>query len=56
MDVGPNQPQPSGSTPIPFYGYGKINLRFNPNMAIPNGIMLPMSYDPLPGTYKEGKS
>jgi hypothetical protein len=55
VDVAPDQPQPAGSTPIPFYGYGKINLRFDPKMAIPSGIMLPMSIDPLPGTYKEGK-
>jgi hypothetical protein len=55
VDVAPDQPQPPGSTPIPFYGYGRINLRFDPNMAIPSGIMLPMSMDPLPGTYKEGK-
>jgi hypothetical protein len=55
IDVAPDQPQPPGSTPVPFYGYGKINLRFNPNMAIPSGIMLPMSLDPIPGTYKEGK-
>ena len=55
VDVAPDQPQPAGSTPIPFYGYGRINLRFDPKMAIPSGIMLPMSMDPLPGTYKEGK-
>jgi hypothetical protein len=55
VDVAPDQPQPAGSTPIPFYGYGRINLRFDPKMAIPSGIMLPMSMDPLPGTYKEGR-
>jgi hypothetical protein len=55
IDVAPDQPQPAGSTPVPFYGYGRISLKFDPKMAIPSGIMLPMSMDPLPGTYREGK-
>jgi hypothetical protein len=55
VDVGADQPQPAGSTPIPFYGYGRIQLRFDPRMAIPSGIMLPMMMDPLAGTYREGK-
>jgi len=55
VDVGADQPQPSGSTAIAFHGYGRIQLRFDPKMAIPSGIMLPMSMDPLPGTYREGK-
>ncbi len=56
IDVGGDQAQPAGSTPIPFYGYGRIQLRFDPKMAIPSGIMLPMQMDPLAGTYKEGHS
>ncbi len=53
-DVGADQAQPSGSTAVPFYGYGRIDLRFNPNMRLPNGLMLPMQMDPLPHTYREG--
>lgn len=56
IDVGADQAQPTGSTPIPFNGYGRIQLRFDPKMKIPSGIMLPMMMDPLPGTYKEGNS
>jgi len=53
-DVGPEQAQPAGSTAVPFYGYGRIDLRFNPNMRLPNGLMLPMHMEPLAATYREG--
>ncbi|HYE62556.1 MAG TPA: hypothetical protein VD997_11230 [Phycisphaerales bacterium] len=56
VDLGADQPQPAGSTAIPFHGYGRIQLRFDPKMAIPSGIMLPMTIDPLPATYREGNS
>jgi hypothetical protein len=55
VDVGADQPQPAGSTPIPFHGYGRVQLRFDPKMQIPSGIMLPMLIDPLPNTYREGR-
>lgn len=54
FDVPGTQAQPAGSTPVPFYGYGRISIRFNPSMTLPNGVMLPMSVTPLPGTYTEG--
>ncbi len=53
-DVGPNQPQPAGSTPVPFYGYGRITLNWNPHLPMPDGIMLPLSLEPLAHTYREG--
>lgn len=54
-DVNSTQPQPTGSTAVPFNGYGRINVRFNPNMTLPSGIMLPMQLDAVAGTYREGK-
>lgn len=54
-DVAPDQPQPSGSTAVPFYGYGRITLRFNADATLPDGIMLPMQAVSLPATYREGK-
>jgi len=54
-DAGPDEAQPPGSVAVPFYGYGRINLRFDPNMILPNGIMLPMQIDPMPSSYREGK-
>ncbi|MCC6676249.1 MAG: hypothetical protein IT436_03815 [Phycisphaerales bacterium] len=53
-DVGPDQAQPMGSTAVPFNGYGRIELRFDPNMVMPSGIMLPLRMDAVLGTYKEG--
>ena len=40
---------------IPFYGYGRINLTWNPTLPMPDGIMLPVSAVPLAATYKEGR-
>ena len=54
-DVSPDQPKPAGATGVPFHGYGRISLRFNPTMTLPNGIMLPMQIDPVAGSYREGK-
>src|SRR5690606_25235024 len=44
----------AGATPVPFHGYGHIFLRFDPNMVLPDGIMLPLRVDARRGTYKEG--
>lgn len=48
-------PGATSGTPVYFNGYGRIQIRFDPNMRIPSGVMLPMQYVSLPGTYKEGK-
>lgn len=44
-----------GATPIPFNGYGKVRIRFNPDMQLPDGIMLPMRVRSVPDSYREGK-
>lgn len=54
-DVPPDQAQPAGSTAVPFNGYGRIELRFDPDMVMPNGIMLPLRMDTVVGSYKEGR-
>lgn len=53
-DVAASQAQPAGSTAVPFTGLGRIHLRFDPNMTLPNGIMLPMQFDAIQATYQEG--
>ncbi|MEX0876146.1 MAG: hypothetical protein WD114_01695, partial [Phycisphaerales bacterium] len=53
-DVSYTEPQPAGSTPVPFNGFGKIRLRHNPDMRLPSGLMLPLSTPPVIGSYKEG--
>ncbi len=59
-DLGPDEtPTPqqlaNGAAPIPFNGYGRVRIRFNPEMALPDGIMLPMKVRPVASSYREGK-
>jgi hypothetical protein len=54
-DVGHDQTPPDGAVPVPFYGYGRVHLRFNPNMTLPDGIMLPVQLQLLRGSYQEGR-
>lgn len=54
-DVNADQPQPPGSTPVPFYGYGRVELNYNPDLPMPDGIMLPLSAVVQKTTYREGK-
>ena len=54
-DVSPFDAQPAGSVAVPFNGYGRVQIRFNPNMSLPNGIQLPMQIDPIGMSYAEGK-
>lgn len=45
----------AGARAVPFYGYGRIDLKWNPDLPMPDGIMLPLSISPIKLTYKEGK-
>lgn len=45
----------AGATAVPFYGLGQVHLRFDPNMVLPDGIMLPLQIRKTAGTYREGK-
>ncbi len=54
-DVGPFEDEPDGGVLVPFNGFGRIRLQFDPNSELPNGIMLPVKALPLSATYKEGK-
>lgn len=39
---------------VPAEGWGKINLRYNPNRPLPNGINVAIDILPNSATYKEG--
>lgn len=52
-DIAGNLVRPPNSTPVPFNGYGRVNLRFNPTMTLPDGIMVPMQFDEIPESYRE---
>lgn len=43
----------AGAVPVPFYGYGAVTLRFNPNMALPDGILIPLQVEARRGSYTE---
>ena len=45
----------AGATAVPFYGYGRVELNWNPNRPMPDGILLPLSVVPLSETYREGR-
>ncbi|MEM9064267.1 MAG: hypothetical protein AAGB51_02130 [Planctomycetota bacterium] len=53
-DVSPFEPQPAGSTIDYFEGYGKVIIEFDPDMALPDGIMIPMNVRPVGSSYREG--
>lgn len=53
-DVPYTEPQPVGSVPVPFNGYGRIQIRYDATMTLPDGLMLPLSANSIRGTYQEG--
>lgn len=58
-DLNPTTPPTAaqtaaGATTVPFYGYGRIELNWNPDLPMPDGILVPLSSLPLRLTYKEG--
>ncbi|MFA6044220.1 MAG: hypothetical protein WC718_04490 [Phycisphaerales bacterium] len=53
-DVVGTQAQPAGSTAIPFNGYGRISINFRSDITLPDGILLPMSVNPIASSYREG--
>ncbi|MFK7883194.1 MAG: hypothetical protein AB8F26_03290 [Phycisphaerales bacterium] len=54
VDVPHDETPPAGAVAIPFNGFGKIRLRHDPNMRLPDGLMLPLSMPSVTGTYQEG--
>lgn len=40
---------------IPFNGYGRIKLTWNPDLVLPDGLASPLSSRPVRNTYKEGR-
>ena len=54
-DVGPNEAAPSGSVAVPFYGYGRVQIKFSTTMGLPDGLPLPLQFVPRASTYRESK-
>jgi len=56
-DGVPDTNPPAGSLKraIAFNGYGKVRLRLDPNLVLPDGLAAPMTIAPLRHTYLEGR-
>ena len=44
-----------GGVPIPFNGYGKVVLNYDPDITMPNGLIAPIDIEPISYTYREGR-
>ena len=53
-DADPIDAQAAGGVIVPFYGYGRVLLRHDPDMTLPSGIRLPLKTRAQAGTYREG--
>ncbi|MCL4221447.1 MAG: hypothetical protein KJZ65_08750 [Phycisphaerales bacterium] len=54
-DETPTQAQiNAGATPVPWNGYGHVELSYDPDMTLPDGLLLPLQIAPLAGSYTEG--
>jgi hypothetical protein len=40
---------------IPFNGYGRVELNYDPDTILPDGLASPISIAPIKGTYEEGR-
>lgn len=54
-DVGPTGTPPNGAVAVPFYGYGRVQIRFSSTIGLPDGLPLPLQFVPLAASYREGK-
>lgn len=40
---------------IPFEGHGRVQMRYDPDLVLPDGLATPLSADPIPSSYSEGR-
>jgi len=45
----------SGGAPVPFNGFGRIIVNWNPNLIMPDGLLAPMQTLAIPDSYSEGR-
>lgn len=44
-----------GFRAVPFNGYGRVSIRWNPQIPMPDGILMPLSTVAVPMSYREGR-
>ncbi|MGE5609835.1 MAG: hypothetical protein ACM359_11310 [Bacillota bacterium] len=52
---GPSDDGTDSTSPMPEGGWGRINIRYNPTRALPDGINIAIDILPDADTYEEGK-
>ncbi len=45
----------AGGTPVPFNGFGRIIVNWNPNLVMPDGLLAPMQTEAVADSYTEGR-
>ena len=40
---------------MPFNGYGKVVLNYDPDIVMPDGLIAPIDIEPISYTYREGR-
>ncbi|RMH12089.1 MAG: hypothetical protein D6695_07650 [Planctomycetota bacterium] len=58
-DLGPDEEPTAeqlanGAVAVPWNGYGFVELTYDPDMTLPDGLPLPLQISPEPGSYMEG--
>ncbi len=46
---------PETSTAVPFNGFGRVVLNWDPNLVMPDGLIAPIQIRPLATSYREGR-
>lgn len=44
-----------GGEPVPFNGYGRITMTFDPDIVMPDGLISPLHIEPIALSYHEGR-
>ncbi len=44
-----------GGTPVPFNGYGRVVLNYDPDLIMPDGLIAPLHIEAIPLSYHEGR-
>ncbi len=45
----------AGGEPVPFNGFGRIIVNWNPNLIMPDGLLAPMQTEAVADSYTEGR-